>query len=108
MRVSYDWTDEVKARQITRELERNYTIRIIDVSTAITDCQIASGRYDGIITFAKDSLPHFASSIIVREAGWIYKSINGIDEVEFSDRIFIGGNKITQPDLFEVARKYYQ
>ena len=75
---------------------------------AITDCQIASGRYDGIITFAKDSLPHFASSIIVREDGWIYKSINGIDEVEFSDRIFIGGNKITQPDLFEVARKYYQ
>ncbi|XOU94406.1 MAG: inositol monophosphatase family protein [Candidatus Kerfeldbacteria bacterium] len=108
LRISYDWADDEKAKQITSELKYNYDINIIDGSMAITDCQIASGKYDGIITFAKDSFPEFASSLIVKEAGGIYQSINGSNEVEFSDRIFVAGNKNIQPHLFKIAQKYYK
>ncbi len=77
-------------------------------SMGITECQVACGRCYGSISLNKDSFPHFASSIIVQEAGGIYTNVKEEDNIKFEDRIFVGGNKNIQPEILKVVNKYYK
>ncbi|MDP2684749.1 MAG: inositol monophosphatase [bacterium] len=108
LRVSYSWPDIEKSKKITKELEIRYNLEAFRGSMGVSDCQVACGRIDGIIDLTKDSFPHFASSLIVQEAGGIYTNYKGEEKIEFEDRIFIGGNKIVQPDLLKTIKKYYE
>ncbi len=96
----YDSVDAVKLREATEQFdtERN------EVSFADNYCWVAAGKYDGVVTVAKDSFPEFAGSLILAEAGGKLTNLEG-GEVGSDDRLFIGGNPVMYAKLLESARE---
>lgn len=86
----------VGAEDLKKKIRENfagYEIEDNKFSMAVNYCWVASGLFDGIISFTKDSFPEFAGSLIVREAGGNFTNKDGQSEILPSDRIFIGGNE---------------
>jgi myo-inositol-1(or 4)-monophosphatase len=81
------------------EVERN------TYSLAVNYCWVASGRFDAIASFTKDSFPEFAGGFILQQAGGIFTNIDGKSDIVASDRIFIGGNKDMYETLFPLIKK---
>ncbi len=96
----WDWQDKNQANRMWTELLQFNTYRNKQ-SFAVNYCNIACGRYDGIVSFCKDTFPEFAGSLIIREAGGIFTNTNGESLFSSDDRIFIGGNKNTYQKLNE-------
>lgn len=104
LRVSYSWKDE-KAALAVRQALSAYHVKEVDGSMAISECQLAAGRCSGVICLTKDSFPHFASSLIVQEAGYKYSNAKGNSQINFDDRIFVSGNSKYYEILFGIVRK---
>ena len=73
-------------------------------SFAVNYCHIACGRFDGAVSFCKDSFPEYAGSLILKEARGILTNIKGSPNIKPSDRIFIGGNKKIYKELLTKTR----
>ncbi len=93
--LSYGEPDNERARSLfgvlsTFDLYRNMS------SFALNYCHVACGRFDGVVTCAKDSFPEMASCLILREAGGKFTTVEGSSNIGPEDRQFIGGN----PDVW--------
>lgn len=75
------------------ELLSTYQIERNKFSFAVNYCWTACGRFDGVVSFTKDSFPEFAGGFILQEAGGRFTNIKGEPNIQASDRIFIGGNE---------------
>lgn len=92
----YDSAKAIKLRAATADLNpvRN------EVSFAVNYCWVADGRFDGVISVAKDSFPEFAGALILSEAGGKLTNIDG-GTIRPDDRLFIGGNPAMYDELFK-------
>ncbi|MFA4831472.1 MAG: inositol monophosphatase [Patescibacteria group bacterium] len=61
-------------------------------SYGLNYCHVATGQYDGIVILTKDIFPELAGSLIIREAGGVFKNIAGEDVFSSDDKLFIAGN----------------
>jgi myo-inositol-1(or 4)-monophosphatase len=102
--LSLGWKDIASARKIFYELS-NLELYRVPGSSAVNDSLVACGKYNGVVCFAKDSFPSFASSLMIKEAGGIFTNINGEENIQPSDRVFIGGDKETYQKLKLVVEK---
>jgi myo-inositol-1(or 4)-monophosphatase len=90
----FDSPQAVKLREATADFNpvRN------EASFAVNYCWVADGRFDGVISVAKDSFPEFAGALILCEAGGKLSNIHG-GLVQPEDRLFIGGNPAMHAEL---------
>jgi len=102
--LSYAWKDEKSGNQMSEELETFKTSRNKN-SHAVNLCYVACGRYDGTVSFCKDSFPMFAGSVLIQEAGGILTNSKGQSNFSHKDRVFIGGNKETYKKLMKALSK---
>jgi myo-inositol-1(or 4)-monophosphatase len=71
-------------------------------SFAVNYCWVACGRYDGVVTLAKDSFTEYAGSLIITEAGGVFTNSAGAENFLPSDRLFAGGSKQVAPELLDI------
>ncbi|MBI5635441.1 inositol monophosphatase [Candidatus Micrarchaeota archaeon] len=74
-------------------------------SYAVNYCNVACGRYDGTVSFCKDSFPSFAGSLILQEAGGVFTNNRGESNFHHTDRVFIGGNKDAYDKLLRILQQ---
>ena len=84
-----------------REIIKDYSLEKNKYSFAVNYCWVACGRFDGIVSFTKDSFPEFAGGFIIQEAGGQFTNIKGESNIDPADRIFVGGNERVYDDVFE-------
>jgi myo-inositol-1(or 4)-monophosphatase len=92
----FDSAEAVKLRAATADLNplRN------EVSFAVNYCWVADGRFDGVVSIAKDSFPEFAGALILGEAGGKLTHVDG-GAIQPNDRLFIGGNPAMHAELMK-------
>jgi len=81
------------------EVERN------TYSMAVNYCWVATGRFDAVVSFTKDSFPEFAGGFIIQQAGGRFTNIDGNSNIVSSDRIFVGGNNEMYEKLFPIIKE---
>ena len=94
------WPQE-KVGAVSRALSE-YDCVSPDGSVAVNYCRVATGEFDGYICLAKDSFPHFAGALILREAGGKATNLNGDSDLNSEDRVFVGANIETYPEVMRV------
>lgn len=99
----FGWKDTAQSHRIWQTLLMHNTYRNKQ-SFAVNYCNVACGRYDGIVSLCKDTFPEFAGSLILREAGGKFTNSAGEDLFNASDRVFIGGNPYAYTELFTVLK----
>lgn len=52
---------------------------------------VAMGRFDGFVSLTKDAFPEVAGSLILREAGGVFRCLDDTSEVQPGQRRFVGG-----------------
>lgn len=102
--LSSHWKDEKSSHEMLLKLSSFKLIRNKN-SHAVNLCHVASGRADGVICFGKDSFPCFAGGLIIQEAGGMFTNKEGEPHIHPEDRIFIGGNKKTYPQLWKIVQQ---
>lgn len=105
LNISQAWKDSQVARELLSALH-NFTVDATLRSHAVNDCLVAGGAYNGSISLTKDSFPNFATSLIVQEAGGQYTNIDGAENVNFSDRVFLCGDQKTYAKLRILLEKF--
>lgn len=98
-RVSEVWKGSEVVNS-ARLMLKEYILEENNFSMAVNYCLVASGKYDGIVSFTKDSFPEFAGGFILREAGGNFTNKSGESNISAADRFFIGGEKGVYDDLF--------
>ncbi len=88
--LAYGEADTAEARALFGKLSTFDLYRNND-SFALNYCAVACGRYDGVVTCAKDAFPEIASTLILREAGGEFTTFAGDDVIRPPDRQFVGG-----------------
>lgn len=58
-------------------------------SVALNTLEIVRGNKEGAIILAKDIFPHFASQLIIEEAGGKFTNLHGSDNIGYKDEIFV-------------------
>ncbi len=75
-------------------------------SVALNTLKILEGETDGAIILAKDVFPHFASQLIVAEAGGAFTNIKGNERLGYTDEIFVtAGSKELHTKLLEFVQE---
>lgn len=94
----YDTPEAVALRTSAQDFQplRN------EVSFAVNYAWVAAGRFDGVVSVAKDAFPEFAGELLIREAGGKLTNAAG-GNVQSDDRLFIGGNPAMYNDLMHHA-----
>jgi myo-inositol-1(or 4)-monophosphatase len=103
LRPSSGWKDPKVIERAEIALSK-YEIERNTYSMAVNYCSVASGRFDGVASFTKDSFPEFAGGFILREAGGKFTNIKGDSNIISSDRIFIGGNEKMYNELLPLIK----
>ncbi len=96
----FGWKDTIQAHRIWQSLMTHNTYRNKQ-SFAVNYCNVACGRYDGVVALTKDTFPEFAGSLLIREAGGVFTNATGNDLFNPTDRIFIGGNPAVHSQLIK-------
>ncbi len=104
LNLSLQWKDEKSAQKIKQQLSL-FDVETNQNSFGVNLCHLACGRFDGTITFCKDTFPIFAGALIIQEAGGTFTNDLGNSNISQKDRIFVGGNKEAYKQLWEVLRK---
>lgn len=60
-------------------------------SVALNTLEILGGNRDGVVILAKDIFPHFASQLIIEEAGGKFTNLQGESNLGYTDEIFVAG-----------------
>lgn len=101
---SSEWKGKISYSKMFKKLSKyKYLYRNAN-STAVNYCHVACGRYDGIVSLAKDSFPEMAGSLIIREAGGEFFNRMGDIDIKFDDRVFVGGNKFAVSELKKIIK----
>lgn len=100
----FAWKNPKKVSKITKMFKHKKLI-INPYSMGLNYCWVASGKYDGIISFSKDSFPEFAGQLIINEAGGKFTNLKGDEYIDPKDRIFIGGNMKAHQKLLNKIKK---
>lgn len=79
---------------------------VLEKSSALQYCDIATNKYDYIVTISKDNFPYFAASLIIKEAGGVF-SVNNDEtrNISFLDNVFEAA--ISREVLEEINRKLF-
>lgn len=101
------WKNPSSAQKIFCELSKYKLYRVMG-SFSVNEGIVARGIYNGVVNLTKDSFPHFASSLIIKEADGIYTNLKGEEDVKSTDRIFIGGDKKTYKKLKSIITKIFK
>ena len=91
LNLSSGWKDERASSALYRALSLHRPYRNTS-SFAVNYCHVACGRYDGVVTYAKDAFPELVSELIVCEAGGVLEPLDRTGRVEHLDRRFVGGS----------------
>ena len=75
-------------------------------SLAVSYCQVARGKYNGVISMTKDSFPEYAGAFIVKEAGGIFTNSLGEEHFHPTDRFFVGGTTNIHPKLMDIVKNF--
>ncbi len=102
--LSKGWKDETSAQDMRTKLQQ-FDLTINKNSHAVNLCYIACGRYDGGITFGKDSFPMFAGALMIQEAGGRFVNSKGEENIHHSDRVFVGGTNAMYERLHGVLQQ---
>lgn len=86
------WESDPVAVKLFSELTVDNSVFRNTESVAVNYGYVASGKFDAFISFVKDAFPEFAGSLIVREAGGTFITLDGREKIEATDRMFLGGN----------------
>jgi len=96
------WQDKIKPLLSPYEIFQYDYAR----SIALSYCDLASGKTDGLISNTKDCFPEFAGNLIVREAGGQFTNLAGNPNMNPADRIFVGAkNKKLHEELLRLTRE---
>lgn len=108
--LSIHWKNPTTARKVFSELSElsKYELYRVMGCHSENESMVARGIYNGVISLTKDSFPHFASSLIIKEAGGIYTNIKGEENIKPTDRIFIGGDKKTYKKLKSIVTRIFK
>lgn len=87
-----------------KNILKDFVLEENKYSMAINYCWVAAGRYDGVVSFTKDSFPEFAGGFIIKESGGKFTNLREEATIKPSDRIFIGGNKDEYLKLISLIR----
>jgi len=101
---SSDWKGNISYRKMFNKLSKYKFLYRNANSTAVNYCYVACGRYDGILSLAKDPFPEMAGSLIIREAGGKFVNRKGDEDIKFNDRVFVGGNEFAFSELKKVLK----
>lgn len=104
VRISSEWAKPELVERVVSKLS-GYEIENRRSSMAVNHCWVASGRYDGFVSFTKDAFPEFAGGLILREAGGQFTNIEGKSDILPTDRIFVGGNNKTYSKIFQIIKE---
>ncbi|PIS04936.1 MAG: hypothetical protein COT81_03910 [Candidatus Buchananbacteria bacterium CG10_big_fil_rev_8_21_14_0_10_42_9] len=102
--LSWHWPDFASGRKMFEELSKFRLFRNAN-SIAVNYCHVACGRYEGVVALSKDAFPEFAASLIVQEAGGVFVNKNGQPTINYSDRVFMGGNRAIVNELSKIVKK---
>jgi len=91
--------DDERAQKLVSHLAREFRVFRNKNSFAVNYCHMASGRYDGFVALTKDAFPEIVASLIVREAGCVFKNEDGDDVIASQQRLFFGGNYLLAAQL---------
>ncbi len=94
--LTYNYRDPREAAVLFRrltELPGSFDLYRNTNSFGVNICHVACGRYDGVIALTKDSFPEVAGSLILREAGGVFETFEGMHRIAPLDRRFLGGSK---------------
>jgi myo-inositol-1(or 4)-monophosphatase len=105
--LSAGWKDHVLAEKIEKVLNA-YNLSKVAGSFAVKECWVAHGKFNGVVTLAKDTFPQFASSLIIKEAGGILTNLAGEEDIRPDDRVFIGGDRATHSKLLPLVREVFR
>lgn len=106
LNLSMGWKDLSAARRIWSGLfDSSLLVYRNTNSMAVNYCNVACGRFEGIVTLSKDVFPEIAGSLILREAGGVFTNREGQERLEMTDRVFIGGNADTYSALSKIVRQ---
>jgi len=104
--IAPNWRDKMIRTDLFAEFKPFEVYRTRN-SSAVNDCWVACGRFQGSVELGRDSFPAFASSLILQEAGGIYTNIDGEANIKPSDRIFTGGDRETHEKLKPLVKKIF-
>ncbi len=104
-RVSEVYSAKVMER-LASILSPHFNIKTEVGSLAVSYCQVARGRYSGVVTLTKDSFPEYAGAFVVQEAGGIFTNKNGEENFLPTDRFFVGGEKEIYARLMETIKDF--
>src|SRR3989344_7600704 len=104
LRPSSAWKRPEVIERIKDSLN-NYVIESDWNSIAIQLCDVACGRFDGIVAVTKDTFPVFACGFIIQEAGGNFTNHLGQSNINPTDRIFVGANKAFYNELFPLIQR---
>ena len=100
------WYTDKRLENLWKELYHKTQLIKPMQSVGVSYCHVACGRYDGVITFEKDVFVEYAASLIIREAGGVFTTGAGKEDIHPDDRIFVGGNKDTYEKLFHLLEDF--
>lgn len=104
LRPSRAWKQPEVIERAKASLE-GYEIKESHHSMAVDYCAVACGRADGVVSFTKDTFPEFAGSFMIKEAGGIFTNVHGSEQIQPTDRVFIGGNNGSYNKIFPLIKK---
>ncbi|MFA6255288.1 MAG: inositol monophosphatase [Patescibacteria group bacterium] len=106
LRISKHWKDKAQEDKVMQLL---FPYKVSQYnhskSMALSYCELASGRYDGVISMTRDCFPEFAGALIIREAGGKFTNIDGESNFNLADRIFVGGNEKIYQELLPLVKQ---
>lgn len=101
LNLSIQWKDEKSAAALKKKLLA-FAVEKNQNSFGVNLCGVACGRFDGAITFCKDTFPIFAGALIIQEAGGTFTNEFRESNIHPEDRIFVGGNLQAYEKLWKI------
>ena len=93
-RVSISKANPVLVEKFGDDLVKNHRFGKVkgeSQSVALNTLEILGGNRDGAVILAKDIFPHFASQLIIEEAGGKFTNLQGESNLGYTDEIFVAG-----------------
>jgi myo-inositol-1(or 4)-monophosphatase len=108
LRGSRYWKDQDVVEKIKTALSGYEVIQYnYSNSMAISYCDVASGKYSGVISLTRDCFPEYAGALIIKEAGGRFTNLEGSSNLNPTDRVFIGGSEEIYKRLFSLVKQCF-
>ena len=101
---SHVWKERIESEEMVKKLSKFDTQVNEERSFAVNYCYVALGKYDGFVAFTKDVFPEIAGSLIIKEAGGVFKTQSGENQLNPKECVFVGGNKFAYNQLKDLVK----